>query len=202
MTDDKELILQAIEAQKKLKDIPFGDMIGISTGKKLIPLNISGDPMDNELYGKITYAIKSYLAICKKTHRRLRGDRINEVGKAIESEFVQELQRGGLKVTLLAEAGYPDMKVVDSHDRITYLESKATSKGWNSGFRSFYFTSGKKIESDARHLLIGWSVTEETAKYWVIVGCKLVDLNTISLQLKSEFNADNAGLYKTPIFSI
>ena len=201
MNNKEELIKIIVEAPEKLGRVPFTDIVKATSGYQVIPLD-THNQKDLKLLEKIKSAANDYLEITRRSKRRLRGDRINEVGKYIESEFLQELSRHDLEVEILGAAGYPDIKIIDPYGRITYLESKATSKGWNSTLRSFYYTSGRKIEYDARHLLIGWKVKEERDKYWEVLGCRLVDLSTVELELKSEFNAGNLNIYRTTLFEL
>lgn len=191
---NRELIKSAVKASEILKNITFPELVEATSGYKVISLDRSNEK-DVELLNNLIKSANHLIEICNRTRRRFQGNRINEVGNAIEEEFVQELRTTSLKPQLLVEKGYPDMNITDRYDRKTYLESKATSRNWDDTFRSFYYTSGKKITADARHLLIGWKVEEERDKYWKIVDWKLVDLSDLKLQLKSEFNASNRDVY-------
>ena len=55
---------------------------------------------------------------------------------------------------MLPTMGYPDIELVDQHGRLTYLEVKISSSVKHSSLRSFYYTTGKKIKTDASHLLL------------------------------------------------
>lgn len=190
----KDLIKSAVNASEILKNIALPELVEATSNYKVIPLK-TNNKEDKELYDKITRAANNLITICRKTRRRFQGNRINEVGNAIEEEFVQELRKTDLTPNLLIEKGYPDMGIDDKYGRKTYLESKATSKNWDDTFRSFYYSAGKKITKDARHLLIGWKVEEERDKYWKIVDWRLVDLYNLRVGLKSEFNASNKDVY-------
>lgn len=122
-------------------------------------------------------------------------DRINEVSKAIENELVEEIRKTGLQTDILGATGYPNIELKDKYGRGSYLEVKISSKDVASSLRSFYYTSGKKIKSDARHLLLGLHITEERDKYWKIKGWTLTDLSKLAVYLKAEFNASNIDLY-------
>jgi len=87
--------------------------------------------------------------------------------------------------------------LVDTYDRVTYLEIKISSKTKRDRFRTFYYTSGKKITSDTRHILLGLLVTEESDKYWKIENWTLTDLSKLKVCLKPEFNASNIDIYTT-----
>ncbi|MBN2066391.1 MAG: hypothetical protein JW771_06250 [Candidatus Thermoplasmatota archaeon] len=192
---DKALLIQsAVKASEVLRKVSFPELVEATSGYMVFFLD-RADSKDNELYEKLATAANSLLKICHKTRRRFQGNRINEVGIAIEEEFVQELRKTDLSPRLLIEKGYPDMELDDRHGRKTYLESKATSKQWDDTFRSFYYSNGKKITTNARHLLIGWKIEEENDKYWKLVDWKLVDLFYLNVGLKSEFNASNKDIY-------
>jgi len=79
------------------------------------------------------------------------------------------------------------------------LESKAVSKDWESSFRSFYYTSGKKIDSSGRHLLIAWDINEEKDDYWKVNGWKLIELSNLEITIKLEFQSNNQKLYDSKL---
>ena len=55
--------------------------------------------------------------------------------------------------------------------------------------RSFFYSSATKIDCDLRHLLLKVYLIEETSKYWKIVSLEMKDLSTLTVSLKTEFNA-------------
>jgi hypothetical protein len=176
--------------------ISFQELVNTTTEFNVIPLDKNTKP-DQDLINEIVRSTKNYISYTTRTRQRYEGRRINDVGKRIEEAFVEELKKSAnLTPTLLGKTGYPDIKITDQNDRVTYLESKAISKSWESGFRSFYFTNGEKIESDARHLLIAWDIIEESPRYWKVNGWRLCDLSHLNnLNIKLEFNSNNKVLY-------
>jgi len=176
--------------------IGFTDLVAATTNYSVLKLDLTNNSDDKQLYDQIICSANDLIKYGLKTRHRFQGDRINDIGKAIEEVFVQELRKTKFTPELLAKSGYPDMKITDQTGRVTYLESKAVSKGWNSSFRSFYYLDGKKITSDARHLLIAWDLIEETPKYWRIKGWKLLDLFNLRVKTKLEFNSSNKELYQ------
>lgn len=176
--------------------ICFPDLVKATTGREVYKLDIDGNKRDKALFTELEKAAENFIKYINRTQVRFQGDRINDVGKRIEEIFVEELKKTKLEPTLLRSSGYPDMKVIDVSGRVTYLESKAVSKDWESTFRSFYYTNGSKIDSDARHLLIAWKLNEETGKYWEVTGYKFCDLfNLAQMNVKLEFNSNNKMLY-------
>ena len=136
------------------------------------------------------------MALCNKAKRRFFGNRINEVSRAIENELVEEIRKTGLKPKILPAMGYPDIELIDQHGRLTYLEVKISSIVKHSRLRSFYYTNGKKIKRDARHLLLGLLIIEEKDKYWKMEEWTLTDLSKLNVHLKAEFNASNIDIYE------
>ena len=72
------------------------------------------------------------------------------------------------------------------------MKTSAVKK--NSGFRYFYYTSGEKIKTDAKHLLLDITVTEDASRYWKIDSWALSDLSKLNVKLKNEFNASKSDL--------
>lgn len=174
----------------------FPDLIRATTPYEISKLDPQNNDNDRELYQELTRAAKNFIDYTRRIHQRFEGSRINEVGKRIEEAFVEELKKTRLKPELLTKAGYPDMKIHDPAERITYLESKAISQDWDSTFRSFYYTNGSKIDSNGRHLLIAWHIEQERDNYWKVMGWKICDLyNLDQIDIKLEFNSNNRALY-------
>lgn len=176
--------------------VSFHDLVKETTDLEVLKLDIYGIKEDKILFDELKKAAKNFINYVDRTEQRFRGNRINDVGKRIEEVFVEELKKTKLKPTQLKSSGYPDIKICDVSGRVTYLESKAVSKNWESTFRSFYYKNGSKIDSDARHLLIAWHIKEERDKYWKVVGYKFCDLfNLTQMGVKLEFNSNNKMLY-------
>jgi hypothetical protein len=198
MAEIHDLIDQSIILSRKIKKIPFSDLVKATTEFKIFPLNLQ-DEQDLALFNEIKTSAINYIKYVTRIHQRYEGKRINEVGRRIEEAFVEELKKTKLLPTQLKSSGYPDIKIVDQFGRVTYLESKAVSKDWESSFRSFYYTSGKKIDSSGRHLLIAWDITEEKDDYWKVNGWKLVELSNLEITIKLEFQSNNQKLYDSKL---
>ena len=192
-----DVIQSGMALSKEFKLIPFPDLIKATTNYEIFELKPTGE--DKELFSQIRDSASHFLQFTSRTRQRFQGNRPNDVGKQIEEVFMEELKKTTLIPELLSKSGYPDMKIVDENGKTTYLESKAVSKGWNSSFRSFYFSNGKKISSNGRHLLIAWKIVEEKDKYWKITGWKICDLFRLQIKTKLEFNASNKAIYKQGI---
>jgi len=183
MPQKREKILGLIQLSKEITPINFNDVVYATTNKAVIPLNFELKE-DRKLFDILFSSAKEFVQSWERRRQRFQGARINEVGRAIEDAFVQELRKTNIKPEFLAKTGYPDIKIIDEYGRISYLESKAVSKGWDSNFRSFYYTNGSKIQSDARHLLIAWAISEERDKYWRVLGFKLCDIAKLRMRIK------------------
>ncbi|MGA7077048.1 MAG: hypothetical protein WBZ42_11005, partial [Halobacteriota archaeon] len=190
----KDAILKLIEITPLLDKVSFRDVLELTSPYKLQPIDPNQQD-DKELIETITKSCRDFLALCNKIKRRFQGARINEVSKAIENELVEEIRKTGLSTKILSEQGYPDIELADKHNRVTYLEVKISSKKKKTGFRAFYYSTGKKITSDARHLLLGLLIAEESDKYWKIEGWTLTDLSKLDVHFKAEFNASNIDMY-------
>lgn len=195
---DKKTIEEILKASKGKRAVNFSDLVEVTSGHRIIPLDTSSNE-DRELLSELEKGANHLMNLTARARRRLKANRVNEVGKRIENEFVEILSGTSLKTEILSKAGYPNIKLEDRYGRITYLESKATSRDWGGGLRSFFYSSGGKIHSDARHLLIGWKVLEEEPKYWELKGWKIVELSNLKVKLKNEFNATNKELYDESI---
>ncbi len=192
----KNKIQELIKISNEMHGLSFKDVVEVTTGHDLVPLNLE-QKRDAELVKNLINSCNHFLLLCHKTKRRFFGNRINEVSRAIENELVEEIQKTGLKPEVLPAMGYPDIALVDKYGRFTYLEVKVSSNiTEHTSLRSFYYSSGKKINYDARHLLLGLLITEEKDKYWKIVGWTLIDLSKLTVYLKAEFNASNIDIYK------
>ena len=188
MAEAKESLLKGIFGlSKQLGRIPFSSIVKQSTGFNVIPINLL-ESSDKDLIDKLDSILNRFLKTSTSVHSRYEGARVNEVGRRIEEALVNEMNKLPLTVRRLGKTGYPDIEISYSN-RITYLEMKTSSVKEESGFRYFYYTSGDKIKTDARHILLNISVSEETPRYWKVDNWILSDLSKLSVKLKNEFNA-------------
>jgi hypothetical protein len=190
----KDAIIKLIEIAPILGKVSFKDVLELTSPHKIHPINLNQDE-DKELIDSLVSSCKSLVALATKARRRYEGARINEVSKSIENELVEEIRKTGLGTRILSAQGYPDIELKDKHNRITYLEVKISGKKEKTGFRAFYYSSAKKITSDARHLLLGLGLTKESGNYWKIEEWTLTDLSKLDVHLKAEFNASNIDIY-------
>jgi hypothetical protein len=138
--------------------------------------------------------------------RKLR--RINEASRFFEEGLMTRLDAiPGLRCDtpptrsgVHQRSGYPDLRITDEETgRVFYLDPKLVERGSeNSTLRTFYFEPKNetlKITDDAVHLLAGIE-HDGREQRWTFSGWRLVDLSTLRVRLKAEFQASNAELYR------
>ena len=173
-----------------LPAVSFADLVRESSGHMVLPI----DPCSTEdmiLLGHLSQALTAFVRLTEKSGQRFTGNRINDVGKRFEYMIADELRKTPLEASVLGRPGYPDC-VLKQGERVTYLEIKTSGsvqKESNKYLKTFSFSSGKKIKSDARHLLLKVQLEEEDNKIWKVVAWELRDLSTLKTRLKTEFNA-------------
>jgi hypothetical protein len=192
--DAKDAIRTVMELSQDLKDISFKDLVEATSEFKLHPVD-PNQHEDKELIEDLSTAFKHFVAFSNKTGTRFTATRINDVSRHIEEILVEQMYKTGLKARILGEAGYPDIELTDKYDRVSYLEVKISSKQKLTSFRTFYYTSGKKIKSDARHLLVGLHFSETADKHWKVEQWELIDLSKLLIRLKAEYNASNIDIF-------
>ncbi|MDA4116544.1 MAG: hypothetical protein OK442_08325 [Thaumarchaeota archaeon] len=173
-----------------LSQVSFADLVRESSGHMVLPID-TGDREDMLLLGHLSQALTAFVRLTEKSGQRFTGNRINDVGKRFEYMIADELRKTPLEASVLGRPGYPDC-ILKQGERVTYLEIKTSAsvqKESNRFFKSFSFSSGKKIKSDARHLLLKVQLEEEDNKIWKVVAWELRDLSTLKTRLKTEFNA-------------
>jgi len=173
-----------------LPEVSFADLVRESSGHLVLPI----DPCSREdmlLLRHLSQALTAFVRLTEKSGQRFTGNRINDVGKGFEYMIADELRKTPLEASVLGRPGYPDC-VLKQGERVTYLEIKTSAsvqKESNKYLKTFSFSSGKKIKSDARHLLLKVQLEEEDNKIWKVVAWELRDLSTLKTRLKTEFNA-------------
>jgi hypothetical protein len=185
----------------------FPVIVQASADRKVIPLD-----QDIGSHQRVVAAIRS--ALDESTAELSRPDspvrklrRINEGSRYFEDALMEKINANdGLicEVPTTREgghqrSGYPDLKVTDEMSGdVFYLDPKLVELGsWKSSFRTFYFepkTKTLKINADAVHLLVGIGHDGRNGE-WTFSEWKIVDLSTLSVRLKAEFQASNADLY-------
>jgi hypothetical protein len=203
---DAALVRSLLGENLSDRTFSFATVAEACSGKRVLPL--TQDPAHQRISTAIEKALQATLAELNSLDspvRKLR--RINEASKFFEDAIRKHLDaapgvRCDTPPTRTGQhqrAGYPDLRVVDEASKLVfYLDPKLVAQGSAaSTFRSFYFEPKNetlKITEDAVHLLVGIEHDGKEAA-WTFTGWRLVDLSTLRVRLKAEFQASNAELY-------
>lgn len=204
---DAALVRSLLGENLSARTFSFATVAEACSGKRVLPL--TDDAVHQRVVAAIHKALTATLAELNQPNspvRELR--RINEASKFFENGIQKRLnETPGLKCEVPPNregehqrSGYPDLRIVDLESKLVfYLDPKLVEHGSvESTFRTFYFEPKNetlKITDDAVHLLVG---IEHDGKdqLWTFTGWRLVDLSTLRVRLKAEFQASNADLYR------
>lgn len=190
-----------------LEGIPFPIAIKAISGHEVIPFD-RDNKQDLDLLDKLCRAAE--IAGKQAFQDGIFRKRPNEVGNDIEPYVKEALKQVGLQAyTPLTQkqrrqvTGYPDIEVIDSNSRVTYLECKTYNLA-NIGttFRAFYFSPSKescKVTADARHLVMSFQIEVAQRKEreaYVPVHWRIYSIDSMVVQVKHEFNASNRQMYR------
>ncbi len=188
-----------------LKNIPFNLVIEAMTGKKVL----SFDFKNNE-HKKVLEKLKEVAMLAGKdiNQNGILRPRPNEVGNDIE-KFVKDAFR---KLNLEADVptcpsgskkstGYPDI-IFWFNDKPYYLECKTYNiENISTTQRSFYFSPSDefKVIYDATHFILSYEIYVADEKgnshIYKCKHYKILSIETLSLDVKYEFNSDNKRMY-------
>lgn len=210
---DAALVLSLLGENLSNRTFSFATVAEACSGKRVLPL--TQDASHQRITAAVGEALQTTLAELNPSDssvHKLR--RINEASRFFEDAIRKHLnEMPGITCdtppTRSGEhqrAGYPDLRIVDKESKLVfYLDPKLVEQGSAaSTFRSFYFEPKHetlKITEDAVHLLVG---IEHDGKEgaWTFTGWRLVDLSTLRVRLKAEFQASNAELYRKTELSL
>ncbi len=201
-----DAVLQLLKNRDELRSVPFSQVIRATTGHRVLPVV---PRKQAKMLGQLGLALDASLAALNEPdHPIHRAGRVNEASRYIEDEIRKQvdLLRGWkCSVPLTAagreqRSGYPDLRIETDQGVVFYLDPKlyeARSRG--SSLRTFYYepkTLTGKIHEDAMHLLVGIAHAGSSSGVLKLKGWELVDLSRLDVQLKAEFQAGNASLYR------
>jgi hypothetical protein len=188
-----------------LKDIPFNLVIESLTGKKVIPFDLK-DSNDRELLD----ILRKVAVVGGKEINKygIESRRPNEVGNYIEAFVKKAMQQYALKPDIPAGAtgkkkatGYPDI-IFFFKNKPYYLECKTYNlENVSTTQRSFYFSPSDdfKVIYDTHHFILPYEMFLDGRKGDKnIYRCrhyKILSLESLSLDVKYEFNSDNKRMY-------
>lgn len=188
-----------------LKDIPFNLVIESMTGRKVTPFD-KENSQDQELLNVLIKVAKdTSVAINKKG---IESKRPNEVGNYVEPYVRETMENYDLKPDIPSSSngkkknvGYPDV-VFFYKGRPQYLECKTYNfQNVATTQRSFYFSPSEnfKVIYDAHHFILSYQMEMVSQNKGLgIYKCKhfkILSCETLSLDVKYEFNSDNARMY-------
>lgn len=210
---DVALVRSLLGENLSERTFAFAAVAEACSGKRVIPL--TDEPSHQRVITGIAAALKLSIAelnLPQSPVRQLR--RINEASKFFEDAIQKHINAiPGLKCesppTRSGEhqrSGYPDLRIVDLESKqVFYLDPKLVEQGSaTSTFRTFYFEPKNetlKITDDAVHLLVGIE-HDGKDRLWTFSGWRLIDLSTLRVRLKAEFQASNADLYEKTELSL
>jgi hypothetical protein len=202
MMNDKErvehyekLLLQILQP---LGEIPFDLFVKAISGKTILAVK-EETKEDKELLKQLRSAVLDAMLNINK--EGINTKRPNEAGNKAEVFLKDALKKYSLSVKPLPQsAGYPDILILDSFQRPTYLEVKTyniASKA--SSFRSFFVSPPKKkskIEYDARHLIVSFELEKRDGLFYARTA-SVYDVKFLMGEVKREFNTSNKQLYSS-----
>lgn len=207
---DADLVRALLAENLGERTFSFAAVAEASSGKRVIPLD------DRESHRRVVSAIEIALAraaIALSTVGSPVHDlrRINEASRFFEDALLESLNAEpdltcGVPPNRRGQAqrsGYPDLRIVHQPSGdVFYLDPKLVEESsWESTLRTFYFEPKNetlKITEDAVHLLVGIG-HDGIAGAWRFGEVKLVDLSTLRVRLKAEFQASNADVYSREV---
>ncbi len=205
--EDAVLVNSLLGEKLSERTFEFATIAQACSGKRVLPLT------DEPAHLRVTAAIERALAetISELNRedspvRKLR--RINESSRFFENGLLARLNAtSGMSCAIPTKragvhqrSGYPDLRITDTASgTVFYLDPKLVEKGSAADtLRTFYFEPKNetlKITDDAVHLLAGIEHDGHEGQ-WTFTGWRLVDLSTLTVRLKAEFQASNVDLYR------
>lgn len=186
---------------RPLKGVPFNLVIEAMTGHRVIEF----DPGKGDHRRLLDALSRAAVDAGREINRAgIVSKRVNEVGNKIEPYVRDAFNRlPGGKADIPASAngrrkaaGYPDIEF--TLDGITcYLECKTFNADTiDTSQRSFYFSPSAefKVTRDALHFLLSYEMFPADGRYKAS-RFKLLVIESLSLDVKHEFNSDNQRLY-------
>jgi len=211
--NDSEWVKALLDENLSKRTFSFTTVAEACSGKRVLPLN------DSTAHQRVITTLEKALSatltelnLPTSPVRQLR--RINEASRFFEDDLLTRIsalpgfscevpptRNGGNQ-----RAGYPDLRITDHQSgQVFYLDPKLVEHGSaDSTFRTFYFEPKQetlKITDDAVHLIVGIE-HDGNAPLWTFTGWRIVDLSSLRVRLKAEFQASNAGIYQNSKLSL
>lgn len=202
--NDPAVIPRMLTDARSLDAIPFSQVVKSTTGNQVLPI-------DSERHAIVIQTISDTMdRIIKNlqapSHPIHTVGRINEASRFIEEELLHAFNAiPDWKCTIpmtskgaAQRSGYPDLRL-ETPVGIFYVDPKFVATGSeSSALRTFYYEPREltnKIQDDAVHLLIGVHHSGWENGLLQISEWKLIDLSSLPVRLKAEFQASNREIY-------
>jgi hypothetical protein len=180
-----------------LKSIPFNLIIKLISGFD-VEFFDSKNPSHSKALETLNEIGKNMIGT------NIESSRPNEVGNKIEQLVLNGLKEKGVEAGIpqtqngnMQSTGYPDIEF-KINDKVFYLECKTfNKKKAKQTFRTFYFSPSRsfKITSNAVHFLIAFEIIKIEDSPFQVKSFKILSLNAMLCDLKSEFNSSNKIMY-------
>lgn len=186
-----------------IKGVPFNLVIEAMTGHQVIAFN-EANSQHSRIFNVLVKAGNTCVRDINDSGG-IKSDRPNEVGNYVERYVKDALsaQTGTTADTPKTNSGkrkstgYPDIEA-NIDGTVVYVECKTYNReNETTTQRSFYFSPSDdfKVTCAALHFLLAFEIISVGAKRYKVNGFKLLTLDSLSLDVKYEFNSDNRRLY-------
>ena len=203
------LIPWLLDESTALKGIRFADVIGATSGKRVIAVD-RADKEEQRILATIGTVLDAVLAEMNAPESKTRkAKRVNEMSSHFENAIQARLNATvGMKCDFprtaagrIQRSGYPDLVLKDqATGRVFYLDPKLfATNSKRSSFRTFYFEPKRetnKVNEDARHLIVGIEHDRAADGTVSFVRWELIDLSDFRVRLKAEFEGSNTDMYR------
>ncbi len=205
-TADAELVKLLLKEDLSDRSFDFAVVVEAASGKNVIPMVKMKSA--ERVKAAIVKAVDRSIADMNQENSPIKGlRRINEGSSFFEDALqkmldAEESLRCDFPKTRdgnVQRSGYPDLVITDElTGEVYYLDPKLLERGSaKSSLRTFYFEPKDqtlKITQDASHLLVGIE-HDGVDGNWKFMGFHLVDLFSLKVSLKAEFQAPNKDVY-------
>lgn len=203
---DHDAVGRLMRDSKTVEGANFAAVVHAATGQRVIPIDREADA---DWLAKVGAAVDETVeALNNPSHSVHKAGRINEASRFIEEALLDKLsQVPGWKCTIPKtsagneqRSGYPDLRLALGDGSIVYLDPKLYAEdSRNSSFRTFYYEpkgDTNKITDNAHHLLVGVAHGPGPDGRTVFRRWDLVDIATMPVRLKLEFQSSNREIYR------
>jgi hypothetical protein len=207
VVDDSELIQTLLAQDLKDRRFTFANVISATTGHEVLSAESSDESL-RVIKESIETAAADCLLLFNGPESPLKDlRRINEASRYFE-DSLRSLINAHPDLTCAVPTtavgheqrnGYPDLRIEHIPSKtVAYLDPKLFEESSrDSSLRTFYYEPKKessKVGEDAVHFLLGFSHDGKDGA-WTFTGWNLIDLSTLQVRLKAEFQASNRDLY-------